>query len=177
MALEEDERAQIMEAVDRAIVAQLDHRQLVGPLPEMQADVKRIKTELFNGDDGKTGLAVELRAFFAVYRSAQARKRNFWVIAAVAVTVLGIVFNDPIQRGWKDFDALMKLADKAPAIIKLTDDWEHYMATPQTPPFIIEPKDSQPEKKKPSFFAPRGHRTEFNTPQPNLMSDGSDQSQ
>ena len=174
MALEEDERVQIMEAVDRAIDAKLDHRQVNSPFAQVQADVKRIKTELFNGDDGKTGLAFELRAFFAVYKNAQSRKRNFWVITAVVATVMGVIFNDPVQRGWRDFDALMKLADKAPAIIKLTDDWELYMAVPPAPeqaPYVISPKDSQPPKKKPSFFGPKGHRTEFGIPLPQSAGD------
>lgn len=69
----------------------------------------------------------------------------------------------------KDFGAMSKLADNAEDIITLTHDWKRYAAQPDHEPFKIVPQDSQP-KKKPSFFAPRGHRTEFNTPQSNEIS-------
>ena len=175
MPLSEDERDQIVEIVD----ARLDHRQLDSPLPVIQATVERIRKELFNGDDGKTGFIPEGRTFFSDWKTrndvADRRKKRAAWATTTAIALLGILGAGPVADGWKDIQALMALARKAPDIIKLTDDWKNYYSKPDPVPFTVVPQDSQP-KKKPSFFAPRGHKSEFNTLPP-LLSNGGDHSQ
>jgi hypothetical protein len=175
MPLSDDEREQIVEIVD----ARLDHRQLASPLPVIQATVERIRKELFNGDDGKTGFIPESRKFFGDWNTRndvtdRRKKRTAWA-TTTAIAILGIFGAGPVAAGWEDIQALMSLARKAPDIIKLTDDWKNYYSRPDPAPFTLVPQDTQP-KKKPSFFSPRGRKSEFNTP-PSLLSDGGDHSQ
>ena len=171
MALTEDERKQIMETID----TRLEHHQLHCPMASsaIQNEHERIMTALFNGEDGKSGVAYELSALITEWRTINKQKQRFWYATAAALTLLVAIMVQPIENGWKDFDALMKLADKAPTIIKLTEDWERYYATPPAvPPFTVAPQDSQPKKADPgkpkhSYFE-HGGGISFNQQPPPL---------
>ena len=179
MGLDEDERKEIVEIVNDAIQANLDHRELSSPMQTVVNTLARIKLDLYNGEDGKSGFIYEGRTFFTKWTtrmedSDRRRKQTGWLVVAI-LTATGIFCVEPIKSAWEDYHSLMDLARKAPVIIRLTDDWEHYYNVPSAPPppVTIAPKDSQPQppKRRPSFFA---HKKQQLTPQD---ADGGDHSQ
>jgi hypothetical protein len=99
-----------------------------------------------------------------------------WVgtgLAAVLLSLCSWTYQKVSPVLIKDFGALSKLADNAEDIITLTHDWKRYAAQPDTQPFKIVPQDTQP-KKKPSFFAPKSRKSEFNVEQPLQTADTPD---
>jgi hypothetical protein len=126
------------------------------PILTLQGEHERMYKEIFNGDDGKTGIAYESRTFFAEWRTTKANKRKFWGSVAAIAGILVVLLAEPIQGVWKKVDALMDLAGEAPTLIKLTEDWQKYYENPpQQTPATAPPSDSHPKltpKKKPSYF-------------------------
>ena len=164
MPLEAD-KAEIMAAVQRAVTEAasqaaaaatelaIAHHQNLCPISDMRSEHLRMYKEIFNGDDGEHGIANELRNWIGECRTTAKWKKRFWATVGTLAALFVAVMVYPMEQGWKDFDALMRLADKAPTIIRLTDDWDRYYNTPpgDEPLFKVTPPDP-PAKKKPSYF-------------------------
>jgi hypothetical protein len=146
----EDDKREIMDAVKIAIGAALDHHMVQCPVLQIQERQNEVRKDLYNGGDGKTGVVPEIRALITLMTEDRRRKKQFWAVAAVVIVGFCGFFYQPINQTWQSFGALMRLADKADSIIKLTDDWQRYYATPPTPdnPAPV-PKPKRPQK---SFF-------------------------
>ena len=156
-------------AASAAVELAIAHHQNQCPMAALMVDHKRIMKDLYNGDD-EPGFIADSREFFAETRTERQTRKDMEIAAeqrrkegfknriaiwSLATTVLCVAMVWPVERAWKAGSALMDLASRAPAIIKLTEDWQRYYATPPTdPPVMIIPQDSQPKPVKPkhSYF-------------------------
>ena len=156
-------------AASAAVELAIAHHQNQCPMAALQVDHKRIMKDLYNGDD-EPGFIADSREFFAEARTERRTRKDMEIAAeqrrkdgfknrvaiwSLATTVLCVAMVWPVERAWKAGSALMDLAGRAPAIIKLTEDWQRYYAMPPTdPPVTIIPQDSQPKPVKPkhSYF-------------------------
>jgi hypothetical protein len=168
----DEDRDKIMVAVKDAIDASvrfaiLEHTNQCAVV-DMKVQHDRMYKELFNGDDGQHGFVAEGRNFFNAWYTRtndedSNKSKRKWRIGT-AILIIGIVLAAPIQDVWRTAETLRKLADEAPDIIKLTQDWKSFYSNPPVhqmePAPIITPPDAQtspkkkppPRKKKDSFF-------------------------
>lgn len=63
MALADSDRRAIMSAVAGAVTAALDRHRLDCPMAKAEAKFERVLIDLYNGDDGKSGMVAEFRAY------------------------------------------------------------------------------------------------------------------
>ena len=63
----EDDKIEIMEAVRNAIGAALNEHKLGCPMAQNIQSLERIRADLYNGEDGKSGLSYEFRDFHSAW--------------------------------------------------------------------------------------------------------------
>ena len=124
-----DDREEIMnvvkQAVSGAVEAAISQHELDCPIKSKVIPRQdRMYTDLYNGDDGKTGVIPEIRAFLTVTADDRRRRQQRWVVYAVAAVLFGVIFYQPIEDGWKNIHSLSRLADKSDDIIKLSEEWQ-----------------------------------------------------
>jgi hypothetical protein len=146
----DDDRQEIMDAVKRAmsdyLTAALEHHQLNCPnsnlsprITQLETRQAQVRKDLYNGED-KPGFLEDAREFFAESRSIRRWKGRVWAAFGAAIVLSGIIFNQPISDSWKAFHALVRLADRADVIIKLSQEWEQFYNVPQVPAPVPPPK-------------------------------------
>lgn len=156
----EDDKREIMEAVRNAIGAALNEHKLGCPMAQNIQSLERIRADLYNGEDGKSGLSYEFRDFHSAWvqrtkdedkaqaelleeraalaeRDRERRRNSQWRNGIVAVAMLALL-GFLCQKGW----------DRAVILNKIADDWTRYYQNNPTPPLIV-PAPQNPHK---SYF-------------------------
>jgi hypothetical protein len=99
---------------------------------------ERIMVDLYNGEDGKSGLVAEFRTFIISWNTrnfdADKRRSQAWRKWAVWAVVGTALLAYPVDRAWHI------VTD----VIHLTEEWKTYTPVPTA--------DSQPKVQHKSFF-------------------------
>lgn len=149
------DRDELINAIKAEMAAQMQFHQASCPVAAVTTDLVRIKKDLYNGAD-KPGFIEEVRTFCVEWRTGQKiradRMKAIIAIGGLAITLLSVFLYPSIADGWKATKSLLELADKAPTIIQLTDDWKRYYDNPPA----NQPPTPVPAKPKHSYFAAPG---------------------
>ena len=161
----EDDKREIMDAVKNAIAAALNQHTLACPMAMAIKEHERIKIDLYNGEDGKSGLVAEFRDFISSWhqrikdedeeqirlkeerarlaeRDKDRRRLSQFRIGILSVIVIGIL-------GWLG----NKAWDQIQILTRLENDWLlYYNHPPAVPPIPQQVPQPQPKVQHKSYF-------------------------